>query len=130
MFDGLDPGPEVTLDNPALTWDFVKRLRDWTKKRVLIKGIMSGEDAARALAAGADGIVVSNHGGRAEESLVGTLDMLPEIAAAVGGRAPILIDGGVRRGPDAFKALALGASAVLHRPALHLGGLRLWSGGR
>jgi len=112
MFDRITPGPEVTLDNPTLTWDFVKRLRDWTKKRVLVKGVMSAEDAELALAYGADGIIVSNHGGRAEESLIGTIDMLPAIAAKVGKRAPILIDGGFRRGTDVFKALALGATAV------------------
>lgn len=112
MFDRIDPGPGVGFSNPSLTWDFVRRLRDWTKKSIWVKGVMTAEDAELALAYGADGIIVSNHGGRAEESLVGTLDVLPEIAAKVGKRKPILVDGGFRRGSDVFKALALGATAV------------------
>jgi 4-hydroxymandelate oxidase len=111
MFQGVELGA-AGFDNPSLTWDVVKRLRDWTQKPVLVKGVMTAEDAELALAAGAQGLVVSNHGGRAEESLIGTLDVLPEIAATVGKRAPILFDGGVRRGTDVFKALALGASIV------------------
>ena len=87
-------------------------MRDVTQQRLLIKGIMTAEDAASAVRRGLDGIIVSNHGGRAEESLVGTLDVLPEIVAAVKGKIPILIDGGFRRGTDVFKALALGATAV------------------
>lgn len=112
MFDGLDTTGLVGPNSPALTWDFISRLRDVTKKRLLIKGIMTGEDAEIAVKRGVDGIIVSNHGGRAEESLVGTLDVLPEIAKAVNRRMPILIDGGFRRGTDVFKALALGATAV------------------
>ena len=80
--------------------------------KVLLKGIVTREDAELAIEHGADGIVVSNHGGRAEESLRPTIECLPEITAAVKGRVPIVIDGGVRRGTDVFKALALGATAV------------------
>ena len=112
MFDGIDTTGLVAPTNAALTWDFIARLRDVTKKRLLIKGLMTAEDAEIAVKRGVDGIVVSNHGGRAEESLVGTLDVLPEVVAAVKGRMPVLIDGGFRRGTDVFKALALGASAV------------------
>lgn len=112
MFDRFDLGRARTLNNPSLTWEFVRRLRDWTEKKVLVKGIMTPEDAEMALAFGADGVIVSNHGGRAEESLIGTLDVLPAIAAKINRRIPILMDGGVRRGTDVFKALSLGASAV------------------
>jgi 4-hydroxymandelate oxidase len=80
--------------------------------KVLLKGIVTREDAEMAIERGADGIVVSNHGGRAEESLRPTIECLPEVVAGVSGRVPIIIDGGVRRGTDIFKALALGATAV------------------
>jgi isopentenyl diphosphate isomerase/L-lactate dehydrogenase-like FMN-dependent dehydrogenase len=112
MFDGLDMTGALTPNNAALTWDYLSRLRDLVKTRLLVKGVMTPEDADLAIRRGVDGIIVSNHGGRAEESLVGTLDVLPGIADAVRHRVPILIDGGIRRGPDAFRALALGASMV------------------
>lgn len=112
MFDGIDMTGATLTNSKTLTWDYVSRLRDLVKTRLLVKGVMTPEDAELAIARGVDGIIVSNHGGRAEDSLVGTLDALPEIAAVVNRRAPILIDGGVRRGSDAFKALALGASMV------------------
>ena len=112
MFDGVDTAGLFSGQSDSLTWDYIARMRDVTKKRLLIKGIMTAEDAAIAVERGVDGIIVSNHGGRAEESLVGTLDVLPEIVTAVNGKIPILIDGGFRRGTDVFKALALGATAV------------------
>jgi 4-hydroxymandelate oxidase len=96
----------------GFTWDYIKRLKDATSMKVLLKGIVTREDAELAIEHGADGIVVSNHGGRAEESLRPTIECLPEVAAGVAGRIPIVIDGGVRRGTDIFKALALGATAV------------------
>ena len=80
--------------------------------KILIKGLETGQDASLAIANGADGIVVSNHGGRATDTGRGTLECLPEVAAAVRGRVPVILDGGVRRGTDVLKALALGASAV------------------
>ena len=112
MFDGMDMAGIFAGQSDSLTWDYIARMRDVSKRPVLVKGIMTAEDAAIAVRRGVDGIIVSNHGGRAEESLVGTLDVLPEIVAAVKGKIPILIDGGFRRGPDVFKALALGATAV------------------
>jgi len=98
---------------PSLTWQDLPFLRERTRLPILLKGILHPDDAARALEAGVDGIVVSNHGGRQVDGAIATLDALPGVAAAVGGRVPILLDSGVRGGADAFKALALGASAVL-----------------
>src|SRR5208282_5891473 len=112
MFDGLDIAKATGLYDPSFTWDFVKRLKDATKMKLLLKGIVTREDAQLAVEHGADGIVVSNHGGRAEESLRSTIECLPEVVDAVQGRVPVLIDGGIRRGTDVFKALALGATAV------------------
>jgi 4-hydroxymandelate oxidase len=110
MFSGLDT-TGLKIDAP-LTWDFIKRLKDVTKMKVLIKGLETAQDAGLAVANGADGIVVSNHGGRATETGRGTLECLPEVVEAVRGRIPVIVDGGVRRGTDALKALALGATAV------------------
>ncbi|MGY5059943.1 alpha-hydroxy acid oxidase [Streptomyces sp. 900105755] len=105
---------------PALDWSVVDWLRSVSTLPVLLKGILTGTDALRAAEAGAEGIIVSNHGGRQLDGVPATLDVLPEIAAAVGGRVPVLLDGGVRRGRDVLAALALGADAVLvGRPILH-----------
>lgn len=111
MFSGNDM-TGVGLNSSSLTWDFIKRLKDVTKMKVLIKGLESRGDADLAVRHGADGIIVSNHGGRATETGRGALEALPEVVAAVRGRVPVLVDGGVRRGTDVLKALALGATAV------------------
>ena len=111
MFTGIDM-KDVTLTSATLTWDFVKRVKDVTKMKVLIKGLEDADDAALAVKSGADGIIVSNHGGRATETGRPTIDALPEVVRGAGGRIPVLLDGGVRRGTDVFKALALGATAV------------------
>jgi 4-hydroxymandelate oxidase len=101
------------LLDPTLTWDAIGWLKSITRLPVLIKGVLTAEDAACAIASGADGIVVSNHGGRQLDGSIATIDALPDIAVRVAGRIPVLLDGGVRRGTDVLKALALGASAVL-----------------
>ncbi len=111
MFAGLDM-KGVTLTSGTLTWDFIKRLKDVTSMKVVIKGLEGGEDAALAVSSGADGIIVSNHGGRATETGRATIECLPEVVQAVARRIPVIVDGGVRRGTDVFKALALGATAV------------------
>ncbi|MGW1216667.1 alpha-hydroxy acid oxidase [Streptomyces sp. NPDC002499] len=105
---------------PALDWSVVDWLRSVSALPVLLKGILTDTDAVRAAEAGADGVIVSNHGGRQLDGVPATLDVLPEIAAALAGRLPLLLDGGVRRGRDVLAALALGADAVLlGRPVLH-----------
>ena len=112
MFDGLDVSHVTNLYGTGMTWEFLARIRQVTRMRLVLKGIMTGADARKAVQHGADAIIVSNHGGRAEESLQSTIGALPEVVSAVGGRIPVLIDGGVRRGTDVLKALALGATAV------------------
>jgi 4-hydroxymandelate oxidase len=105
--------------NPAMDWAFVERLRKFWKGRLIIKGIDTHEDALLCVEHGIDGILVSNHGGRSTETGRATIEALPEVVAAVGGRVPVFVDGGVRRGTDVFKALALGAKAVgIGRPFL------------
>jgi 4-hydroxymandelate oxidase len=96
----------------GLTWDFFKRLRDATKLKILAKGISTAADAKLCVDNGLDGLIVSNHGGRAEDSGLSTIEMLPDIVAAVQQRIPVLIDSGFRRGADVVKALAMGATAV------------------
>src|SRR5688572_7737983 len=97
----------------SLTWRDVEWLRSRTRLPVLIKGIVRGDDAARAIDHGAAGIIVSNHGGRQLDTAISTIRALPEVVDAVAGRADVLLDGGVRRGTDVIKAIALGARAVL-----------------
>eukprot|EP00775_Hariotina_reticulata_P007936 gene7936-8132_t len=104
----------------SLTWDFIPWLRTVTKLPIYIKGVLAPADARLALQYGADGIIVSNHGGRQLDYSPAALDVLPAIVAAVNGRVPVMMDGGIRRGTDVLKALALGASAVLlGRPVLY-----------
>jgi len=110
--EGLDISKVTALYDPSFTWDYVKRLKDATTMKVVLKGIVTREDTEIALEHGVDGIVVSNHGGRGEETLRPTIECLPEVVAAAKGKIPVLVDGGIRRGTDIFKALALGATAV------------------
>jgi isopentenyl diphosphate isomerase/L-lactate dehydrogenase-like FMN-dependent dehydrogenase len=98
---------------PSLTWDDLAFLRERTKLPILLKGVLHPDDAVRALDHGVNGIVVSNHGGRQVDGAIASFEALPGIVDAVAGRMPVLIDSGVRGGADAFKALALGATAVL-----------------
>ncbi|HME25241.1 MAG TPA: alpha-hydroxy acid oxidase [Acetobacteraceae bacterium] len=117
-FDGIDLAG-VNFNATNLTWGFVKRLRDTVRAKIMLKGILTGEDATLAVDNGVDGIIVSNHGGRVDDSGRATIDALPEIIAAVGGRMPVLVDSGFRRGTDIVKALAIGAQAVcIGRPYL------------
>jgi len=111
MFDGLDL-TGVSMFAPGLTWEVVRRLRDITKLKLVLKGIETREDAELAVRHGVDGIIVSNHGGRAQEGGRGTIECLPEVVDGVQGKLPVLIDGGFRRGTDIFKALALGARGI------------------
>ena len=108
---GAPPGALFKQDD--LDWDGVKDLRDRWPGKFVLKGILHPEDAERALALGADGVVVSNHGGRALDSSIATIDALPDIVSAVGGRMTVFLDSGVRRGSDVVKAIGLGADAVL-----------------
>ena len=106
--------------DPTLTWDAVRWLRSVTALPVLVKGVLTAEDALAAVEAGCAGVCVSNHGGRQLDGTAAAIDALPEVVAAVAGRVPVLLDGGVRRGSDVLKALALGATAVMvGRPVLY-----------
>jgi lactate 2-monooxygenase len=110
----------ATYSNPFTTWNDLKFLRSITRLPILLKGILHAEDASNAIDAGMDGIYVSNHGGRQVDGSVSSLDALPEIAKVVNGKIPILFDSGIRGGSDAFKALALGATAVcIGRPYVY-----------
>jgi 4-hydroxymandelate oxidase len=111
MFDKLDM-QGVVMNSPTFTWEYVDRLKKATRMKVVLKGIETREDARLCVEHGVDGILVSNHGGRATETYRGTIECLPEVADGVGGRIPVMVDGGIRRGTDAYKALALGARAV------------------
>ena len=113
-----DPRSAVMLvlslfTNPRFTWDDVEWLKQTTRLPLLLKGILTGGDAATAIDRGVDGIIVSNHGGRQVDGAIASLDALPDVCEAVKDRVPVLLDSGVRRGPDVLKAIALGASAVL-----------------
>ncbi|MDH3352304.1 MAG: alpha-hydroxy-acid oxidizing protein [Gammaproteobacteria bacterium] len=107
------------IGDASMTWDIVRWLRSNTRMKIVLKGIVTREDAQLCLQYGVDGIVVSNHGGRQEESNRGTLESLPEVLDGADDRLPVLIDGGFRRGTDIFKALGLGAKAIcIGRPYL------------
>ena len=120
---GAQPGDEragLSLLDAGLEWGYVTELRERWNVPVVVKGLVTGEDAELACAHGAAGVVVSNHGGRQLDGAVAALDALPEVVEAVAGRAEVYLDGGVRRGTDVVTALALGARAVLvGRPALY-----------
>lgn len=115
MLAGISGG----FNPPAASWAYVERLRTLTRMKIVLKGIETREDARLAREHGVDGVIVSNHGGRAFESGRGTIEALAEVVDGAGGAVPVLIDGGFRRGTDVFKALALGARAVgIGRPYL------------
>jgi isopentenyl diphosphate isomerase/L-lactate dehydrogenase-like FMN-dependent dehydrogenase len=116
---GVTPQEAFSLMSAAVTWKDVEALASMSGLPVVVKGIMTAEDARLACEHGADALVVSNHGGRQLDGVAATLDALPEVVEAVGGRIEVYLDGGVRRGADAVRALALGARAVLvGRPIL------------
>ncbi len=112
MYQGVDLCDLRSTQSSGMTWDFFKRLRDTTKMKIVIKGILAWEDAVIAADNGIDGIIVSNHGARSEDCGRSTIDALPEIVEAVKGRMPIFVDSGFRRGSDIVKALCMGATAV------------------
>lgn len=127
MLPGRSPAFLGLLDS-APRWEDVEWLRSLTDLPILLKGVTCPQDAMRAIDLGMDGLVISNHGGRALDTLPASADILPRIAEATGGRLPLISDGGIRRGTDVLKALALGATAVMiGRPQLHalaVGGAR------
>lgn len=111
MFNGLDLSKVTSATYDGMTWDYVRRLKDLTTMKLVLKGIVTREDAALAIQNGVDGVIVSNHAGR-ENTLRATIECLPEVVEAAASRIPVLVDGGFRRGTDVFKALALGATAI------------------
>ena len=118
MYDGLEMSKFGGITE-SVTWESIDRIREMTRMKIVVKGVMTSEDAQLCVEHGLDGIVVSNHGGRQEETLLSTIEVLPEIVNVVKGRIPVLIDSGFRRGTDVFKALAIGATAVgIGRPYL------------
>jgi isopentenyl diphosphate isomerase/L-lactate dehydrogenase-like FMN-dependent dehydrogenase len=121
----VSPNPErvgvyPTRPNPTPTWETFRELKSLTKLPVLLKGILTEEDAKRAVEYGASGVIVSNHGARQLDHVGGTIEALPEVVRGANGKIPVLLDGGIRRGTDILKALALGAKAVcVARPYLY-----------
>ena len=115
----IDVGDSASLNIATVTWDWIKRLRDTIKTKIVLKGILTREDAKLATDNGIDGIIVSNHGGRVVDSGRATIEVLPEVIEAVGGRMTVMVDSGFRRGTDVVKALAMGAQVVcIGRPYL------------
>jgi isopentenyl diphosphate isomerase/L-lactate dehydrogenase-like FMN-dependent dehydrogenase len=112
MYQGVDLAGLTNTQSSTMSWDYIKRLRDVTKMKFVLKGLLAHEDAVLAVKAGIDGIIVSNHGARSEDSGRSTIDALPEIIEAVKGRMPVLVDSGFRRGSDIVKALCMGAQGV------------------
>ena len=110
-FEGILPDG-LSFTDPGMTWDMIDWLKENCEMKIVVKGIVTKEDAALAKERGVDGIIVSNHGGRQLESDRATIECLPEVIEAIKGEIPVLIDGGIRRGTDIFKALAIGAKAV------------------
>lgn len=123
----LGPGRDAAsfltsnMFDPALDWDDFRRFRDLWKGKLLLKGVLRAEDAVRAVDCGADGVVLSNHGGRQLDGAISGMDALPEVVREIRGRASIIVDGGVRRGSDIAKALACGAEAVILGRAVNYG---------
>ncbi len=118
MYEGVDLSGLANIQSSAMSWDYIKRLREVTKMKMVLKGILAWEDAKIAADSGIDAIIVSNHGGRADEAGRSTIDSLPEIIEA-SGSMPVLIDSGFRRGTDIVKALCMGAKGVaVGRPYL------------
>jgi isopentenyl diphosphate isomerase/L-lactate dehydrogenase-like FMN-dependent dehydrogenase len=111
----------LNMFDPSLNWNDFRRLRDLWKGKLLLKGVLRADDAARAVECGADGVVLSNHGGRQLDGAMAGMDVLPEVAREIGGRASIIVDGGVRRGSDIAKAVACGAEAVILGRAINYG---------
>lgn len=112
MFAGLDLSEVTGLTPIDMSWSYVARLREIWPRKLVIKGLVTREDAELAIEHGVDGLIVSNHGGRAEDSGRPTIDSLVDVTAGVRGRVPVIVDGGIRHGSDIFKALALGATAI------------------
>lgn len=120
LADPPEENPETAIiqfidvfGDPSLSWDDLSFLREHTDLPILVKGLIHPEDAARAIEAGIDGVIVSNHGGRQVDGAIGALDALPAVVDRVGEEVPVLFDSGIRRGADVFRAVALGADAVL-----------------
>jgi (S)-mandelate dehydrogenase len=107
--------------DPSLDWEVIKRVRGIWPGKLLIKGLVLPADAERAVSVGCDGVIVSNHGGRQLDGEIASFDALPGVVRAIGGKASVLLDGGIRRGSDIFKALACGAEAVMIGRATYYG---------
>ena len=110
---GVTPLEALSMISPSISWRDIERFAGWVDLPIVVKGVLTAEDARLVCEHGAAGIVVSNHGGRQLDGVAATVDALPEVVDAVGGRIDVLVDGGIRRGADVVKALALGARAVL-----------------